>query len=112
MTIWNSADFSFVQDLRADLKTSENLLLIDLMVEMKNKEKPNSFVKEASRMNLGGIDGGYIQAVYPSDNRRFLSGWYTYRIFDGKAQRISLTVTGRQSELPKALKIIQSLRFQ
>lgn len=112
VTIWNQADFSFVPDLRADLKTPENLLLIDLMGENNNVNIAGSPVKEARRMTVGGVEGGYFRAELPSDRWRFLLGWYTYRIFDGKAQRISLTVTGRQSELPKASKIIQALKLQ
>ncbi|HLM59470.1 MAG TPA: hypothetical protein VK308_01580, partial [Pyrinomonadaceae bacterium] len=105
VTIWNSPDFSFVPDLRADLKTPENLLLIDLMGEINNKNTPGSHVKEAKMINVGDVEGGYFLANIPSDKRRFIMGWYTYRIFDGKAQRISLNVTGRRSELPKAMKI-------
>lgn len=112
VTVWDRADFSFVQDLRADLKTPENLLAIDLMSEIHNKNTYGSHIKESIRLKVGGVEGGYFRADYPPDNRRFMAGWYTYRIFEGKAQRISLTVTGRQSELPKVMKIIESLKFQ
>jgi hypothetical protein len=112
VTIWNSPDFSFVPDLRADLKTPENLLLIDLMGEINNKNTPGSPVKEAKMINVGDVEGGYFLADFPSDKRRFIMGWYTYRIFDGKAQRISFNVTGRRSELPKAMKIIESIKLQ
>jgi hypothetical protein len=111
------ADFkAVVPDLRPELATPETLLMVDLMGDERNKNTADSFVKESRRMELDGVKGGFFLADSPSSlpsmgNNRFMAGWYTYRYFEGKAQRISFTVTGRKDELPKALKIIESLRL-
>jgi hypothetical protein len=112
VTTWN-ADFKKVMpDLRPDLATPETLLFVDVMGDFNKKSEPGSFVKEAYFLEIGGVKGGFFRGEFPTQKDRFLAGWYTYRYFEGKAQRISLNVTGRKSELPKLMKIIQSLKFQ
>lgn len=112
VTTWNSDFKLIVPELRPDLATPEHFILIDLLGDIKHKNAPDSHVKEAKPMSVGGVDGGFFRADAPGNNKRFLAGWYTYRFFEGKAQRISLTITGRKDELEKALKIIESLKLK
>lgn len=112
VTTWDADFKEVVPDLRADLATPEYMLLADLLGDMNNKKQPDSFVKEVRPLPLGSVKGGFFRAEYPPSENRFMAGWYTYRYFEGKAQRISLTVTGRKEELEKAMKIIQSLKIQ
>lgn len=111
VTTWDR-DFTFIKELKPELATPENMLLMDLVAEEKNKNTPGSFVKEARQLEAGGVRGGFFRAEFPEIGRRFLSGWYTYRLFGGKGQRISLTVTSRESEPDKTMRIISSLRLQ
>jgi hypothetical protein len=112
VTTWNTDFKNVVPDLRPELATPETLLYVDVRADAKKKDEPDSLVKESSYMELGGVKGGFFRAEFPADQNRFMAGWYTYRYFEGKAQRISLTVTGSKTEQEKLIKIIQSLRFQ
>jgi hypothetical protein len=112
VTNWNADFKTIIPDLRADLATPETLLMIDIAGDEKNKDTPGSNVKEAYPLTVSGVKGGFFRADFPSDSGRFMAGWYTYRYFEGKAQRISFTVTGSKSELPKLMRIIQSLVIQ
>lgn len=111
VTTWNNDWTEVIPDLRPDLATPENLLRIDVAAEVKNKNKPDSPVKDAKLLELDGVEGGYFRAEMPGDARRFMLGWFTYRYYQGKPQRVSLTVTGGKDELEQAEKIVQTLKL-
>jgi len=112
VTAWNNELKEVVPDLKPELATPENMLLMDLLGDAKNKNTPGSPVKESKGMEIDSVSGGFFLADAPSDKTRFMLSWYTYRYFEGKPQRISLTVTGAKSEMEKAMKIIESLKIQ
>lgn len=112
VTVWNNELKEVIPDLKPELATPENMLLMDLMGDAKNKDTPGSFVKESKAMEIDGVSGGFFLADEPSDKTRFMLSWYAYRYFEGKPQRIGLTVTGAKTEMEKAMKIIESLKLQ
>lgn len=112
VTIWNNELKEVIPDLKPELATPENLILIDIMADERNSKKPGSFVKESKAMDVDGVGGGFFRADAPADNTRFMLGWFTVRYHEGKPQRIGLTVTGAKTEMEKALKIIEFLRLQ
>lgn len=112
VTTWNADFKKIVPDLRPDLATPENLTLLSMTGDLKSKNEPGSFVREAYPLTIGGFEGGFFRFELPTKPDRFTAGWYTHRYYEGKAQRISLNVEGRKDELAKALKIIHSLRLE
>ena len=112
ITTWNADFKTIIPDLKPELATPENLILIDIAGDTKNKNTPGSSVKESKSLQVGGVDGGFFLADSALDKKRFTVGWSTYRYFENRAQNIMLTITGRRDELQKALKIIESLKLQ
>jgi hypothetical protein len=112
VTNWDTDFSKILPGLSPDLATPVMLVLADIHADIKSRDTPGSPVKDARPLVIDGARGGFFHAEYPDEENRFIVGWYTYRHFKGKAQRISLTVTGRKSELPKAMKIIESLKLQ
>lgn len=112
VTTWNNDLKEVVPDIRPELATPEYLMLIDIMADERNSRTPGSPVKESKEMEIDGVRGGFFRADAPSDATRFILGWYAYRYFEGKPQRIGLTVSGAKTEMDKALKIIESLKLQ
>jgi hypothetical protein len=112
VTTWNADFKTLVPELKPELATPENFILMDLLGDSNNKNEADSFVKETKAMVVNGVNGAFFRADSPSGNNRFMIGWTTYRYYENKAQRISLVITGRKDEMEKALKIIKSLKLQ
>lgn len=112
VTTWNNDIKEIIPDLRPDLATPEHLVLLDLLGDLNQKNKPDSFVKEAKALEVDRLNGAYFYAEFPSDRNRFTTGWQTHRYYQGKLQRISISVTGNRNESAKARKIIESLKIK
>lgn len=112
VTTWNNDLKEVVPDIRPELATPEYLMLIDIMADERNSKTPGSPVKESKEMEIDGVRGGFFRGDAPTDATRFMLGWFTMRYFQGKPQRIGLTIRGAKTEMDKALKIIESLKLQ
>jgi hypothetical protein len=112
VTTWDADFKAIVPELKPGLATPENMTLLGMIGDMRSKNAAGSFVREAHPLEIDGIEGGFFRADLPSNPDRFIAGWYAHRYFEGKAQRISVTVEGRKDELAKALQIIRSLKLQ
>lgn len=111
-TLYNADFTKVIPDLKPDKATPEVLLLVDYLADLKIKEQPNSWIKEVKWLDLSGVTGEYLLADEPGSETRFMALWQTYRLLDGKAHTVSITVTGNLSEMPKAEKIINSFKLQ
>lgn len=112
VTTWDSDFKNLVPELRRDLATPENLVLLDFTGDFQKKNKPDSPVLDVQILKIGDVEGTFSIYKLPSGENRFIVAWATYRYYQNKAQRISVTVTGRKEEMAKARKIINSLRLE
>lgn len=108
ITTWD-VDFAKVTGLSPEASKPENLVMLDHLANEKAKtnEAP---IEEAGYLELNGIRGSFFRAQYGEDRKRI--GWVTYRYFNNKAQRITISVVCAGNELQKSMMIIKSLRFQ
>lgn len=74
-----------------------------------NKERDDDPVKNSKILELSGVKGSFV--LFRLSENKFVSSWNTYRLLDGKAQIIYVSVEGIPSEIFKAEKIIKSLEF-
>jgi biopolymer transport protein ExbD len=108
ITTWD-ADFAKVLG-RKEFATPEDLLMHDHLANERAKTNEDQ-VEEASYLELNGVRGSFFRATYGEDKNQIMAGWHTYRYYEGKAQRIDISIVCARSELQKAMMIIKSLKF-
>lgn len=107
-TIYNADFYKVADDIPFESRTPDSMILISIIGDLKiNNISGDNNVKESKIMNLSGVDGAF--GLYRVNNGSFLASWQTYRLLDGKAQIISVTVEGDPNEISKAERIIKSL---
>jgi hypothetical protein len=106
-----NADFEkVVVDIPVERRTPEFLILMDQIGNSNvNKQFGDNRMKESKIMKLSGVDGAY--GLFRIYNNIFVANWQTYRLLDGKAQTISVTIEGDPSEISKAEQIIKSFEL-
>lgn len=110
--IYNVDLTKIADDIPIERRTPEFLILMDQVGNSNaNKMFGDNRMKESKIMNLDGIDGSYVLFRLGSNSKTFVAAWRTYRLLDGKAQIISITIEGDPSEILKAEQIIKSFKL-
>jgi len=110
--IYNVDLTKIADDIPIERRTPEFLILMDQVGNSNaNKMFGDNRMKESKIMNLDGIDGSYVLFRLGSNSKTFVAAWRTYRLLDGKAQIISITIEGDLSEILKAEQIIKSFKL-
>jgi hypothetical protein len=106
-----NADFKKIAvDILVERRTPEFLILMDQVGNSSvYKQFGDNRMKESKIVKLSGVDGSY--ALFRIYNNIFVANWQTYRLLDGKAQTISVTIEGDPGEISKAEQIIKSFEL-
>jgi hypothetical protein len=111
VTTWNH-DFTKVTGLKPEAATPESLVMTEHQEDLKSIAGNTIPIEEAILLEVGGVRGSFAKLRFTGKENSVRVVWSTYRYFQSKAQRIFISITAPETELPKIMKVLHSLELQ
>lgn len=112
VTNWDVPFAKIAPDMKPELATPENFLMIDLLGDMRSKKERPSSVLVADYHTIDGMNGGLTIMKDPGVKNRLVLIWQTFRYYKTKPQRVKIEVVAGTADKASALRIINSLKLE